>query len=167
MPKAHSQVTDEELDRMRELFEAGNSIEEIAKQTGRGSSTIVRYAGLRGWQRPAYDVAGDMARRQAQTANARAAAEARWSLRRAEEADRAGLSAAIARQRVLDALDANDHNMTRAAVIAYGVFIDKAQLLSGGATGRTEAVENLNRDQIDERARELDELARRRAERTA
>lgn len=50
----------------------------------------------------------------------------------------------------------------RAILTSIGIAVDKVQLLSGGATGRTESV---NRAEIPERAGKLDEVAAQRAKR--
>lgn len=110
-------------------FEAGESLRDIGDAVGCSRETIRRVANERGWRRLA-EVPGA-----AQTAAARERSHATWAERRSEEADAAGITAAIARQRVIEALRAGDDKMTRAASIAYGILIDKAQLLSGAATG--------------------------------
>jgi transposase-like protein len=76
----------------------------------------------------------------AHVANAHAAAAVRtagkWADVRESEADSAGQAARIARERILDLVITDDHQMLRAAVNAYEVLINKAEMLSGQATER-------------------------------
>lgn len=76
----------------------------------------------------------------AQVATAHAAAAVRtagkWADVRESEADSAGDAARIARERILDLVITDDHQMLRAAVNAYEVLINKAEMMSGQATER-------------------------------
>lgn len=63
--------------------------------------------------------------------------ERKWVNRRTVEADAAGISAGRARQVMLDSLAAGDEKMVRAAAQAYGVLVDKAQMLSPKRQGAT------------------------------
>jgi transposase-like protein len=76
----------------------------------------------------------------AHVATAHAAAAVRtagkWADVRESEADSAGNAARIARERILDLVITDDHQMLRAAVNAYEVLINKAEMLSGQATER-------------------------------
>lgn len=78
--------------------------------------------------------------------------ETAWPQRRASERDAAGISAARARQAILNGLNVGDDKLVRAASLAYGVLIDRAEALA-----HSEA------DVPQERqGTPLDELARRR-----
>lgn len=76
----------------------------------------------------------------AHVATAHAAAAVRtagkWADVRESEADSAGEAARIARERILDLVITDDHQMLRAAVNAYEVLINKAEMMSGQATER-------------------------------
>lgn len=95
------------------------------------------------------------------TAAATAAATARYEQRRSLFADRIGhvtdgliteLEIALA----AGAITVNDLNDARALATTIGILVDKAQLLSGGATSRADTI---TRDQAHQL---VDELARRR-----
>lgn len=150
----------------QKAWEAGATLREVAEIAGVNSPETVRKQALRaGWVRQADAVEAASEERRKATAAATDAARLRWANRRLEEADAAGVTAAVARQRIVKALDGNDEKMVRASAIAYGILIDKAQLLSGDATAR---YENLTPEQIAARAIEvLDELGARRAARAA
>jgi hypothetical protein len=79
---------------------------------------------------------------QEKTAAARATAAERvtlhWADYREQEATAAGSAATRLRRQVIEASDAGNANLLRARTIAYGVLIDKAELLSGQATERIE-----------------------------
>lgn len=104
---------------------------ETERLTGVEARTILRYV----------QAAGLMTddRRQS-TANAREAAAERvtnaWADFRAAEALSAGAAANRMRREALEASAERNHLLLRARVIAYGIFIDKAELLSGQATQR-------------------------------
>ena len=59
-----------------------------------------------------------------------------WSDFRAQEALAAGAAANRMRREALEASTERNAGLLRARVIAYGIFIDKAELLSGQATER-------------------------------
>lgn len=59
-----------------------------------------------------------------------------WSDFRAREALAAGAAANRMRREALEASTERNANLLRARVVAYGIFIDKAELLSGQATQR-------------------------------
>lgn len=73
------------------------------------------------------------------TAAATAAAHARFELRRAGFADRMGNLIDGLLDTAEQSLAAGDLQSVKVAAVAAAVFVDKAQLLSGGATARTEA----------------------------
>jgi len=118
----------------RTRFERGESLRAIAAAVGVNREKIRTTARDEGWVRDE-EPAGA-----ARTEAARARSHSLWAERRATEADAAGITAAIARQRLVQALQGGDDKMTRAAAVAYGILIDKAQLLGGGATSRTETI---------------------------
>lgn len=150
--------TDEQIAAACEVFENGGTYAEAAAVSGGPSEgTVAYWARTKGWVRP--DDSDRLAEAQARSARARAQGQVRWAERRVQEADAAGVSAAVARQKIVDALHAGDDKLIRATAIAYGILIDKAQLLTGGATSRFEV------DGRDARAGALtvfDELAARR-----
>lgn len=124
--------------RAREAWENGASNPEAGKVAGVTREAVRRRAQAEGWQKR--DGAAEQKAEEArqQTAAARAEADRRWHVRRAKEADAAGVTAARARLGITQALDSQNPQMVRAAAIAYGILIDKAQLLSGEATARIE-----------------------------
>jgi transposase-like protein len=61
-----------------------------------------------------------------------------WGDFRESEALAAGAAANRMRREALEASEQQDAHLLRARVIAYGIFIDKAELLSGKATSRIE-----------------------------
>lgn len=115
-------------------FEQGESLRAIADAVGVNREKIRRTAIAEGWVR--HEEPAGLARTEA----ARQRALSKWAERRESEADAAGITAAIARQRLVQALQGGDDKMTRASAVAYGILIDKAQLLAGDATVRHEHV---------------------------
>lgn len=149
--------TPTDTDPVRIAYENGASLAECAKLAGVASKeTIRRRAASEGWERRTAEAIALADRRREQTAAATTASQVAWAERRSAEADAAGVYAARARQAIIQAIDQGDSQMTRAAAIAYGILIDKAQVLSGGVTDRTEAGLVQRGYQI------LDELAARR-----
>lgn len=71
-----------------------------------------------------------------------------WADFRQQEALHAGAAANQMRRATLQASEDGDAGLLRARVIAYGIFVDKAELLSGQATERIEvwAQSELDRD---------------------
>lgn len=138
----------------RVCFEAGGTLAECAAICGGvARSTVSAWSKADGWVHGPTDT-------QAQTAAAGARNVERWSQRRAREADEAGAIAASVREAGRKAIDDDNPQMVRACGIFYGILIDKAQLLSGGATGR---VDSATPEQRRERIRQYrDELADRR-----
>ena len=104
---------------------------ETERLTGVPARTILRYVNEAGLM--SHD-------RQEKTAEMRAAMSekvvAAWGDFRQQEALAAGSTAARMRRAAIEASDERDSNLLRARVIAYGIFIDKAELLSGQATQR-------------------------------
>jgi hypothetical protein len=116
---------------------------ETERLTGVPARTIIRYV----------NEAGLMTQdRQEKTAEARAALSekvaAAWGDFRAQEALAAGSAANRMRRAAIEASDERDAGLLKARVVAYGIFIDKAELLSGQATQRIEmwAESEIDRD---------------------
>lgn len=141
----------------RSMWEAGESTTIIANTTGVIPSTLRNKARREQWQRNTADLEAAAEERRRRTESAKLEASRKWSNRRSAEADAAGITAARARRAIVDAIEVTDDKMTRAAAIAYGVLIDKAQLLSGDATARVDGVDPKERATLI-----LDELAARR-----
>jgi len=91
-----------------------------------------------------------------QTADARAVqaerVQAAWGDFREQEALGAGSAAARLRNGVIAASANNDAQLIRARAIAYGIMIDKAELLSGRATSR---IETWAESELDREIRDL------------
>jgi hypothetical protein len=92
-----------------------------------------------------------------------------WEKRRPHEADEAGRAAEKARITAVAAMEQRDARLAQSSAIVYGIFIDKAQLLTGKATKRTGKAEELSDEEMRERAKELaqklaerDELTKKR-----
>jgi Homeodomain-like domain len=103
---------------------------EASRRTGIPRRTISS------WRKPA------QATTQKEIGHARAAAAQKvtlhWADYRSQEATAAGSAATRLRRQVVEASDQENANLLRARTIAYGVLIDKAELLSGQATERIE-----------------------------
>lgn len=144
----------------RKAWEAGASIREVGAIVGVSPQRVMFVQKRDGWERDDAAVEARVEERRRQTEAAKLENERRWANRRSVEADAAGITAARARASIVAALDARDDKMTRAAAVAYGILIDKAQLLSGAATAR------IGSEDPRERAQSiLDELAAKRNER--
>ena len=98
----------------------------------------IPYETVRRWAKDAGEVPPETPNAQIARHHAMAAARTttKWADVREKEADEAGEAARIARERLLDVLVTDDHQMLRAAVNAYEVLINKAEMLSGQATER-------------------------------
>jgi hypothetical protein len=125
-------------DDVRDCWEQGGGLRECADLIGVSYEAVRLHAVREGWVRQGQDAQASLEQRRAQTANAVEQSRLKWANRRSDEADAAGVTASIARQKIVEALKLNDHHMVRAAVGAYMVLVDRAQLLSGAATDRTE-----------------------------
>lgn len=155
-------LTPEEVERARELYRHGESFRAIADAVGASHPSIRSRARREGWERAEGEEEARREERRRRTEAAQLAAARKWANRRETEADNAGIVAARARQAILTALDEKDEKMTKASAIAYGILIDKAQLLSGAATARVDGI-----DPKERALGVLDELARKRAERAS
>jgi hypothetical protein len=154
-------VTDESWAEARRLYETGGlSTREIGERISTSRQNVETHLHREGWVRQNDAVKERDAEMRAKTERAKLESERRWANRRNQEADAAGITAARARASIIAALDARDDKMTRASAVAYGILIDKAQLLSGAATARIGAEDPRERAQSI-----LDELAEKRRDR--
>lgn len=120
------------------LYQHGATHREIAAALGVSHKAVQKHIEQDGWQR---DDAAIAARDRAHAEAMRGTTQAReraWAERRAAEATAAGEAAQEMRSHIFENVERKDAPMVRACTIAYGVFIDKAQLLSGAATDRTD-----------------------------
>ncbi len=142
-------VIDQLKERARAMFERGDDLATIGKAVGRHKGTISKWARAAGWKRDA-TVAPP------KTAAATEAAQRKWAVRRSREADLAGDAATAARETALLMLAGHkvqeidddgepvvydvppDPKAAKEAALAFAIFVDKAQLLSGGSTDRQE-----------------------------
>lgn len=123
----------------RDLYEQhGLTMREVARRFGCSPQTVSKHAGREKWERADSVVAARDAERRRNIQAAIEATKIQWAQRAGVEADEAGASAQVARLACLQALSDGDARLARAAAIAYGIFVDKAQILTGGATGRTD-----------------------------
>ncbi|MBO0863468.1 MAG: hypothetical protein J2P16_00140 [Mycobacterium sp.] len=130
--------TPEEWERARRIYGQGGSLNEIADELGVTRQAVAKQANRNGWERDDGSITKrDRRHEEALRETAQANRQA-WAERRLEEANAAGLTAAWARSQIVQYAKAGDAPMTRACTIAYGVLIDKAQLLTGAATDRTD-----------------------------
>ena len=90
------------------------------------------------------------------------AARLRWEERRLELAHRVGEQAEEALRRTAKEIKSGKAADAKNMATTLAILIDKAQLLTGSTTNRHEYA---SREDLERRARELDELARRRDER--
>lgn len=143
-----SKFTDAQHDQALTLVREGVGYREITRRTGVARSTISTWARAAGIDTEKAD----------QVAAAAEANRVGWHKRRGELIDRFGDLAELMLERTEACNESADaKNLITAAAIA----VDKAQLLSGGATSRYEQV---GLDKQRERVRAMqDELAERRA----
>ena len=149
--------TPEQWAQVRTAWENGASNAEAGKVIGITREPVRKRAKAEGWTKNTPEAQEIAEARRQRTEAARMEAERKWANRRSNEADAAGVTAARARQAIVDALVAKDDKMTRASAIAYGILVDKAQLLSGDATARIDGP-----SAHDRAVGILDELAQRR-----
>lgn len=151
---------EKDWDEGRRLFEVeGWSLREIGSAIGVSHEGVRQRVIAEGWDRDDQAVIERDARCRQRAQAAVTATMSKWAERRASEADEAGATAKLARERAIVALIEGDPQLAKAAVIVYGVTIDKAQLLSGGATARDVPYEDL----VSQADKIWDELAARRA----
>lgn len=99
---------------------------EAARLTGIPKGTIRSWASR-----------GDAATQRAENQDAAiAASRRRWEERRGDLVDRIGEAADLALDQTITALTAADAKVAKDSATTMAILVDKAQLLSGGATGR-------------------------------
>ena len=136
----HPRNTPEERARVAALVgEVGPA--EAARRTGHPLGTVKSWARRAGVSSP--DPAPE---------KAIATASVAWVQRRAALVDELGRAAVRAIERVNERLDADTTSGLRDLAVSAAVMIDKAQLLSGGATDRAET--RVTREQMLEEARQ-------------
>lgn len=144
--------TDEQREHALAVY-ADHGPAEAARRTGIPKGTIAAWANRREVQTR---VAENLE-------NARLVASMRWAERRSELADQAGEAAAIALAQAVAALQAGNDHLAKAAGVVFGIAVDKAQLLTGEATSRTEMVGATPRPEAEKRLAKILMLAERRA----
>lgn len=174
----------------RSAFEAGQSYRQAEDSVGGRISygRIRRRALAEHWVQDGLPADADAEARRAQTANATAAAQRKWAVEKERVlSDLVGTidrlqGQVFAPHRVLDAKVVPQGNGRsevevvaidmaepspqdkKALVTSMAILIDKAQLLSGDATSRTETGPIADREAVEARLRQVrDELAERRA----
>jgi len=120
-----------------DLLRNGNTLAATARTTGIPKQTLSGWAKAEG-----LDLNG---RSEAKTREATQAAQRKWAEVRAELADQSGDAARRLLAIISRAIDSGDMGITSArdakdAATAMAILIDKAQLLGGGATSRTETI---------------------------
>lgn len=147
--------TDEQKHQVLTLWpELGTA--ETERTTGVPARTLLRWVNDAGLMTHA---------NQEKTSEARAASAERvtnaWGDFRAQEALAAGAAANRMRREALEASTERNATLLKARVVAYGIFIDKAELLSGQATQRIQvwAESEIDRD-LREAMAELEDRIR-------
>lgn len=136
-----------------------------------GSAVTARILAEEGHRVPANTVAvwasrADQVRTTSErTRAATAVSNERWALRRVRLADELGEIAEMVAAAMRVAVDSDQLSKARDGAGSLAILIDKAQLLSGDPTRRTETIGT--REALAFKANELDELARRRQARAA
>lgn len=120
------------------------NLDDVTNTTGIPKSTLSRWAKAEG-----IDL---LARSQAKTAAASNAARAKWAERRADLADRIGQVTDLALEQATGFLAAGRPREAKDAALTLAILVDKAQLLTGAATARTE---HLAPDRTPEQEQEL------------
>lgn len=155
---AERKYTDAERDRVRELYLEFGPAEASRRLAAEGlvvkPSTISGWAHRFGWERE----------QSSRTRAATTASRLSYERRRAELVDDAGAAASEFLARARQAKGARD---ARNLVDAFARAIDKAELLSGRATSRSEvgSIDDAQRRLRELRDQARDELAAKRAER--
>lgn len=138
MAQWSEQAKTDALDQLRN----GNTLAQAHHDTGIPKPTLIRWAKTEGIE---------VERSTTRTAAATEATVARWAERRAKLADEAGEVAALTLARIKDLVPVDALEAQRLATV-FGVTLDKAQLLTGAATARTE---HLAPDRTPEQESEL------------
>jgi transposase-like protein len=105
-----------------------------------GPAKAARQLGIRAGTLRQWAVRAGVTGHDPRTRLATEAAKTKWAARRDDLANQAGAAAQIVLEAMVKAAQGGDGTTARGLSIAFGVTVDKAQLLSGGATSR---------DQID------------------
>lgn len=131
---------------------------EAERQTGIPHSSIIRWAQAQGVELESIE----------NKSKAVQAARLVWQKRRNDLVEEMSDTITIAHLGVQYELIEAHWKEAKDAATTMAILIDKAQLLSGGATGRTET-SHMTREEIERKIKELrnDELAQRRAEKSA
>lgn len=160
------------------LLRNGTSVMEVAKRVGRTERTITTWIRKNGWQAEVDASRTATNRRRAEQRRAE------WAVRKFDEANAAGLEAGLVRRRLHDlvpgvgqyriqvvveesdgpkgperttrqqlvpVVPAND---VKALATTYGILVDKAQLLSGDATQRSD-VRQMSESEVDQAIHDL------------
>lgn len=141
----------------------------LALYAEHGTAVAARILSEEGYRVPANTVAvwasrSGMVRTSSERTRAATAVSAeRWALRRVRLADELGEIAELVAVAMKEAVNTDQLSKARDGAGSLAILVDKAQLLSGDPTRRTETVGT--REAIAAKAAQLDELARRRAER--
>lgn len=130
-----------------ELLANGTPLTDVVATTEIPKQTLSRWAKDAG-----LDLLG-LSRSKATTAIA--AAQARWEQRRAVVADKAGRLAELAADEATRLLSEGEYLEAQRLMTVMGVSVDKAQLLTGAATARTELVPERTPEQEQELAKVL------------
>lgn len=129
----------------RVLFEdQAMSLRDIARQIGVSRETVRRWSSDASdpWRKPMVMKGTDNDRKPVPTTEeieqarlraekAKQEARTRWNTRRSEEADAAGVTASAVRQKIIEYVRENKPAEARQLATVYGIFVDKAMLMSG------------------------------------
>lgn len=140
--------------RARQMWDQGDSLRDIGRAMGKSRETIRRWStnpadpwpkreimrGTDGQARPVLSTE-DIEQARLRADKARQEARARWGVRRSEEADAVGLSAGIVRSKIMGWIQKPDPTLedvdkARKLAVVYGIFVDKANILSGESIGQ-------------------------------
>jgi hypothetical protein len=105
---------------------------EASRRTGAPVKTIASWAARAGVQTSAPQKAADAIERQ----------RLNWASQRLIEADAAGTDASEVRNKMLTLVRDEQTQKAQQLATVYGVLVDKAQLLSGSATSRSEITDS-------------------------
>lgn len=126
------------------------SLRDIGRAVDASRETVRRWARAGEWAAPLVAPGADGTPKIVPTAEeleaarlraekARQEARAKWAVRRSEEADAVGIDAGVIRSKILELVNAEGGPKAaeaRALAVVYGIFVDKANLLSGDAVPR-------------------------------
>lgn len=135
----------DERETARRLFETGASLRDVGRAVGKSRETIRRWATAGEWHAPlvakgldhqpkVVPTTEELEAARLRAEKAQQEARTRWSVRRGEEADAAGITAALVRSKIVDLLNHEKGPKAaeaRALAVVYGIFVDKAIVMSG------------------------------------